>query len=612
MKNDSHPARCIRILALAGTVAAMLGIPGRIVGQEGQTVAVEQKVADQGATSALMTPASAIPGALVICGGGVLPDAVIERFVELAGGPKGHIVVITTASIVAHDAEENIRQLVDVIRRFDEYFKQDKLGSRPQILHAPTKEMADDPEFGKVLKDATGVWFIGGVQGKLVDAYLGTATLAMFHDVLKRGGVIGGTSAGAAIMSPVMIRGGGVEPEVCDGFGFLPGTVVDQHFLKRKRQDRLKNVMAAHPGLVGIGIDESTALVVQGRRMTVVGNSQVWTCLSESADRPFKTQILQAGTEGIDEVADLVALSRAAIARAQPRAPTTIELSAHEPAPGTLIAVGGGAIPPEVTQEFIKAAGGAEAPILVVSTALGNEFPEADVVKWLTAGGAKNVHRIHASTPAEAQDPQVQEAVRNAQGVWFTDGRPWRLVDAFLDTPVERLFHELLQRGGVIGGNAAGATILGSYLVRGNPLKNSDMIAEGYDRGFGLLPGMAIDQRFSQQKRYSDMSALKKALPALTGLGVDESTALIVRGQNMQVVGKHQVAVYDRTEEETVEDEQDYQVLRAGDQYDFKERRRVTPEAVVAQAAESEPEEEADPDDAAAVSAGAVREFSCH
>ena len=103
--------------------------------------------------------------------------------------------------------------------------------------------------------------------------------------LLARGGVIGGTSAGAAIMSRMMIVSGRTEAKLGQGFDFLPGAVIDQHFLKRNRIKRLLGVVRSHPDLIGLGIDESTALVVdvRGKRLHVIGNSYVIACVPETS-----------------------------------------------------------------------------------------------------------------------------------------------------------------------------------------------------------------------------------------------------------------------------------------------------------------------------------------
>ncbi len=513
-------------------------------------------------------------GALVICGGGYLPDEVRHRFVELAGGEQAQLVVVTTASDTADSPD---------VERYLELWRKMKVAAL-SVLHTRSRETANDPAFSEILKTATGVWFLGGSQSKVTDTYLGTVTERLFHAVVERGGVIGGTSAGAAIMSPVMIRRGNPEPEVGKGFGFLPGCVVDQHFMNRNRQPRLMKVLAANPGLLGLGIDEGTALIVQGRRMNVMGESHVAACLAPSANRPARVEILKPGTE-----ADLTTLIRAAVARNLPPNPS-LDPPAPEVAHGTLVIVGGGTTPPEAARRFVAAAGGPDALVVVVTTALGPEPPaEARIPSWLFEAGAKNVRRLHAQTTREANAPATLELLRQARGIWFMGGRQWRLVDAYLGTEAERLFHKVLDQGGVVGGTSAGASIQARYLVRGNPLQNAEVITEGYEQGFGFLRGVAIDQHFSQRNRFDDMALVKQAHPQLIGLGVDDSTALIVTDHTMEVVGRNQVAVYaDR--EIAPAAKPGYEVLHAGMRYDLKNRVKIEPATttVVAQAGSSQ------------------------
>lgn len=226
-------------------------------------------------------------GKLVICGGGVLPVQLRNRFIELAGGAEARIVVITTASVYA-DTDKMESKLV--------FWREQQVASLT-ILHTRSRKTADDVKFARPLREATGVWFIGGNQNWITETYLGTLTEREIRGVLVRSGVIGGTSAGAAIMSPVMICRDKPEVQTGPGFGFLPGTVVDQHFLKRNRQRRLLKVLCAYPDLVGLGIDEGTGVVVDGDRLSVVGDSQVVVCSPANGDSPESLQALPAGTE---------------------------------------------------------------------------------------------------------------------------------------------------------------------------------------------------------------------------------------------------------------------------------------------------------------------------
>jgi cyanophycinase len=165
--------------------------------------------------------------------------------------------------------------------------------------------------------------------------------------------------------------------------------------------------------------------------------------------------------------------------------------------------------------------------------------------------------------------------LRQARGVWFGGGRQWRFVDAYEGTKAEPIFRDLLQRGGVIGGSSAGATIQGYYLCRGSPLGPQHMMCEGYERGLNFLPGVAIDQHFSQRKRFPDMTALMKIYPQLLGIGLDEATAMIVKGHTATIMGRGKVHFYDRRNP-IVPGQADYESLSAGDRYDLKDRKRVT------------------------------------
>lgn len=226
-----------------------------------------------------------------------MSDDILLQFVETAGGENARIVVITTASETA-DTDEIEDDL--------EFWRDLKI-EQLTVLHTRSRETANDPHFVRPLAEATGIWFIGGKQAWLADTYLGTASEQQIHAVLRRGGVVGGISAGAAVMSSVMIRTGETKPETGRGFGLLPGTIVDQHFLARHRQQRLMGALADHPGMVGLGIDEGAAVMVQGRRLKVLGNSDVVACISPSSGRSAKVETLKPGAQ-----ADLVALSRAA------------------------------------------------------------------------------------------------------------------------------------------------------------------------------------------------------------------------------------------------------------------------------------------------------------
>ncbi len=226
----------------------------------------------------------------MICGGGRLPESVRREFVRLAGGANARIVVVPTAS---EDADGPAATLAE----FTEPWKTQGVASAI-VLHTRSRARADEPAFARPLEEATGVWFSGGDQSRVTAAYLGTAVERALRAVLDRGGVLGGTSAGAAIMSRVMITGGSDRATVGTGFGFLPGAVVDQHALRRNRVNRLLGVLADHPDLVGVAIDESTALVVRQGHWQVVGDSYVVACRVPGAGQPMRIDVFHDGDRG--------------------------------------------------------------------------------------------------------------------------------------------------------------------------------------------------------------------------------------------------------------------------------------------------------------------------
>jgi cyanophycinase len=241
-----------------------------------------------------------LAGALVIVGGGGLPDPIRDRFLELAGGRKARLVIIPTASFKADYPR---------LLQSSTYWKSYGVAS-VELLHTRQREQANSPAFCKPLAEATAVWLSGGDQANLEAAYAGTAVERELQKVLARGGVIGGTSAGAAVMGDLMIRGGNPLARLGKGFGLLPGVVVDQHFTRRRRLPRLMGVLEKHPDYVGLGIDENTAAVVKGHTLTAVGVAHVQVCWPAPGTRP-NVRVLKSG-EGVD----LVPLWQAAVAHA--------------------------------------------------------------------------------------------------------------------------------------------------------------------------------------------------------------------------------------------------------------------------------------------------------
>lgn len=209
-----------------------------------------------------------LEGTIYAHGGGPLDSRVLKAFAKLCGTP-GKIVLIPTASTAA-DGPEYQAKLSRAWRRrgVDEVV----------VMHTLSAITAAEPSFAEPLLDAGCVWIGGGAQGRLIDAYVDTPVEDALHALLLRGGAVGGYSAGAAIMTRVMIRRGNPVPVEATGFGILPEVIVDQHFLKAQREPRLLHMLRRHPSTVGYGIDEGTTLVVHGDSYRVRGRSVVRRC----------------------------------------------------------------------------------------------------------------------------------------------------------------------------------------------------------------------------------------------------------------------------------------------------------------------------------------------
>lgn len=466
-----------------------------------------------------------IKGSLVIAGGGPLPDSVVDQFVRLGGGKDGHLVVVPTAGTKADDPEEHPAII--------EHWSSAEFAS-VKLLHTRDREVADSDEFLAPLRDATAVWFSGGQQSRIAEAYVGTAFERELLQVLERGGVIGGTSAGAAIQSRVMIASGNPVPVMKQGFDLLPGGIIDQHFLQRNRKPRLLGAIADHPGLFGIGIDEGTAVVIRGRAMQVLGDAKATVILGAGAGRPVEEITLSSGAR-----ADLTALRRAARDRTATTPFPPAEPGEVNVANGSLLIVGGGGLTSQMVNRFIELAGGPEALIAVLPVSSTSPRSGEAMQRYLSMHGATNVVVLPQTSRTDVESEDVRKVLAEATGLWFGGGRQWRFMDAYEGTLAEPLILDVLKRGGVAGGSSAGASIQAEYMVRGNPLGNTDMMAAGYERGLGFLPGVAIDQHFTQRGRHGDLHAVIRRFPQLLGIGLDETTAIVVQGHHAEVLGQH-------------------------------------------------------------------------
>jgi cyanophycinase len=275
-----------------------------------------------------------------------------------------------------------------------------------------------------------------------------------------------------------------------------------------------------------------------------------------------------------------------AVLTAAPRgyqAPAAPDAPEYGPAKGTLLIVGGGNTNGTgIVEKFIELAGGKEKNFVIVPTAGGNRNPDGTLIaydeqtviaSWLKLG-LTHVRMLHTADPKVADTEAFAKVLRDADAVWFNGGRQWNIVDSYANTLTYREFHKVLERGGVIGGSSAGATIQGDYLVRGDTSgSNVMMTAEpNHQKGFAFLRKVAIDQHINTRNRWDDLIPVIQKYPSLLGIGLSEATAIIVHGDRFEVMGAWKIAVHDNTRLYQPW-EKPYYVLSAGDVYNMKTRR---------------------------------------
>ena len=476
--------------------------------------------------------AEGLPGSLILAGNPVSPD-VVEKFVELAGKDAQEFL------IVGADNDPGVRTLAPMLKGKD---------IQGVSVIAPAKLMA-----GGDIKSQRAIW-IANVNAwpdtlhKLVDQWLGERTVV----VLSGSSRTAWKSRQSSMLSDVELR---VAHEAMAAQG--------------KAAQKFAADLGKSPRAYGLLLAEDVTVVIRGREIRQLGKGSVQFILPALNGRPARIELLDP--QGVE---DLTLWRRAGSLQRVSPIPTT-GLARPIVERGSLVIVGGGGMTEDVGRKFVELAGGADAPIVILPTSMPDPIPSDSGVSFLKRYGANNLRVLTARKRSEVESADFLQALREAKGIWFGGGRQWRFVDAYEGTLAYPLIHDVLNRGGVIGGSSAGATIQGDYLVRGSPHGPQFMMCEGYERGFNFLPGVAIDQHFAQRKRFADMTALMKVYPQYLGIGLDEATAIVVERQIATVMGRGQVHIYDHRQQTDASAEKDYQSLSAGTRFDLVERRVI-------------------------------------
>jgi cyanophycinase len=257
------------------------------------------------------------------------------------------------------------------------------------------------------------------------------------------------------------------------------------------------------------------------------------------------------------------------------------------PSKGTLVLTGGD-FGRGVVERFVTLAGGPDANIVYIPSAstgmklpsgFSYEPPDSDAPDARTREferelaklfGVRRVTVIHTKSRRTADSAEFVAPLKQAQAVWLGPGNAGRYVSFFGGTRTERELAAVLRRGGVIGGNSAGAIIQGSFIVRGRPDKPV-LMARGHERGFGYLRNVAVNPHLTEARREGELVNVLDAHPELLGVGIDEKAAVVVRGDQFEVIGEGRVAVYD----DRRHDANWYYWLTPGDAFDLRRRTKL-------------------------------------
>lgn len=210
-------------------------------------------------------------GHLIIAGGALRDATVFQKFIDLAGGADALIVVIPTAGGY-NVTDQRVEQITAQWKR--------RGANNVKVLHTTDPKVADTEDFAGIIDQAGGVWFPGGRQWRLADSYLNTKVHDKLNALLERDGVIGGSSAGATIQGSYLARGDTKTNTIMvgdheEGLGFVKNIAIDQHTLARNRHYDMFEILDVYPDLLGMAIDENTAVLVTGNSFEVLGQHYV-------------------------------------------------------------------------------------------------------------------------------------------------------------------------------------------------------------------------------------------------------------------------------------------------------------------------------------------------
>jgi cyanophycinase len=424
-----------------------------------------------------------------------------------------------------------------------------------------------------------------------------------FDDFSSGGGTLLGIGPAADFLGEIVVAAGDQPPPKNDsandsveaslsespafptpvygGLGLLPDCLVQFGDGDRICND-MKRRLTSQPRAVGVVLNRGALLRLSGRVMSLAGQgTATFVIASGSQTTQSHSQTIaqrQSRRQSAnDYLIDLTQWRRRAIDQTLDVFPPADPDPPHVSG-GTLIIVGGGGMPSGLMDRFVEMAGGLDqARLVYVPCSEQAEIRgEPSTIRQWKKMGVRHATFLHTKDRNRANSDETFLApLKDATGIWLGGGRQWNFADSYYGTRAQRLMQDVVKRGGVAGGSSAGASVQARFLARATPIENFRILAPGYERGgIGFISGVAIDQHFTQRSRQPDMTRLVKRYPQLLGIGIDESTALIVNESVAEIVGNGDVYFYDRSQAIPGEGP-DYVKLAAGGRYDLAKRELI-------------------------------------
>lgn len=515
-----------------------------------------------------------INGTVIAGGGSELPNQAAELLLAVSIRAEAPVVRVQLPKV-------RNKSNAETTAKFDEL-------ENHQVLELLKLSDLKDASAVAKLDSAVVIWLQTELVLGEVSRNILTQLLPVLKEAVDRGALVCVNGPAIEYFGKLMMMASeGSSISFHDGGDLVFDSVIKAGYREESDRPALLSMLSANPSCVGIGVEPNACIVLSGRKIRVLGDGAAVFALAANGTKPVRIQVLRQAesrrANPYETIVDLTAWRRDAIERmgelfppARPQPPFIKN--------GNLVIVGGGGMPAGLMEEMVELAGGVNAKMVYIPCSESDEVSASQrIVEIWEKMGVKSATFIHTKDREKANSDEVFLApLRDATGIWFGGGRQWNLADSYFGTEAHRLMKEVLNRGGVIGGSSAGASIQARYMCRANPVANFDIMAPGYERGLGFISGVAIDQHFSQRRRQRDMTSLVNRYPQLLGIGIDEATAIVVTRSNARVVGRGKVHFYDR-QNPVIPGEDDFIALKEGAVFDLAGR------VVVAQSNELQP-----------------------